>query len=95
MKILALEKEVEGKTKQDFNPFLKTEARKVWQLYKNNVIREIYFRQDNNSAVLVMECNNLQEAEKILADLPLVDNKLIEFDLIPLTAYSGFERIFA
>lgn len=95
MKILALEKEIEGKTSEDFEPFLKTEARHVWQLYKTNIIREIYFREDQSTAVIILECKDVAEAEKILSELPLVENRLIEFELIPLIAYDGFERIFA
>jgi hypothetical protein len=43
MKILAIEKEFAGKTAEDFKPHLEAEARKVWELYKKGVIREIYF----------------------------------------------------
>jgi hypothetical protein len=31
----------------------------------------------------------------MLAKLPFVQNKLIRFELIPLKAYPGFERLFA
>jgi len=33
MKIIAIEKEYAGKTSEDFKPFLKSEAKKVWELY--------------------------------------------------------------
>jgi hypothetical protein len=44
---------------------LEAEARGVWELYKKGVIREIYFRADRTSAVLILECENLEEAQKI------------------------------
>ena len=94
MKILALENECEGKSSDDFNPYLKDEAMAVWKLYKKNFIREIYFRKDVNTAVLILECDSVEEAEKTLAELPLVKEKLIYFQLIPLVAYPGFERLF-
>jgi len=44
---------------------------------------------------LVLECQNVDEAREALSTLPFVQNKLITFELIPLKAYSGFERLFA
>lgn len=94
MKILAIEKENAVKTRVDFKPFLKDEALKVWQLYKDGNIREIYFNKDTNTAVIIMECRDKNEAEKILNSLPLVKKNLITFEIIPLAAYNGFERLF-
>jgi hypothetical protein len=79
MKILAIEKEIEGKGHKDFEPHLKSEALKVWQLYREETIREVYFNNEKNTAVIIMECNNKQEAENILNDLPLAKEKLITF----------------
>ena len=94
MKIIALEKEIPGRTSEDFEPFLKEEAHHVWQLYNSEVVREIYFRTDGNNAVLIMECQSLLEAKEIIEEFPLVKNNLIEFELIPLKPYDGFERLF-
>ena len=94
MKILALEKEYEGKTPEEFQKYSEEEALHVWELYKSDKIREIYFRGDQNSAIIILECENVEEAKTILANLPLVKNKLIYFDIIPLKPYPGFERLF-
>ena len=94
MKILAIEKEFASKTAEDFQPHLEAEARRVWELYKKGVIREIYFRADRTSAVLILECENLEEAKEKLSTLPLVQEDLIYFDFIPLAPYPGFERLF-
>ena len=94
MKILAIEKEFAGKTAEDFQPLLEAEAIRVWELYKEGVIREIYFRADRTSAVLILECENLEEAIEKLSTLPLVQEDLIYFDFIPLAPYPGFERLF-
>ncbi len=94
MKILAIEKEIEGTTSEDFQPHLKAEAQKVWELQQQNIIREIHFRADRSSAVLIFECDSVDEAEKILNTLPLVQANLIEFEIIPLKPYPGFERLF-
>lgn len=95
MKILAIEREVPGVTQQEFSPHLKGEAAKVWELYQAGVFRELYFRQDQPSAVLVLECADIEEANEVLNTLPLVKEGLITFDIIPLKPYPGFSRLFA
>jgi len=94
MKILALEKEKEKATAGRVQPLLRAEAAQVWELYQAEVLREIYFRADRPEAVLVMECENLSEAEAALNSLPLVQEGLIEFEIIPLAPYPGFRRLF-
>lgn len=94
MKIIAIEKEIAGTNAGDFEPFLKDEAHHLWQLYNSDVVREVYFRTDDNTAVIIMECDSLFHAKEIIAEFPLVQNKLIEFELIPLKPYDGFERLF-
>ena len=94
MKILAIEKEVPGISPDAFRPHLEAEARKVWELYQDSVIREIYFRQDRSEAVLILECKNVEEAAQHLDALPLVKEGLIAFDVIPLIPYPGFSRLF-
>jgi hypothetical protein len=67
----------------------------VWQLYSSGTIREAHFRADHRTAVLVLEARDREEAERILAELPLVKNGLIRFELIPLQPYPGWERLFS
>ena len=95
MQILALEVEQPGAAAAGFAPLLKAEARAVWALQQAGVVREIYFRADADSAVLVLECADVDEARRTLAALPLVQAGLIGFDLIPLRAYPGYARLFA
>jgi muconolactone delta-isomerase len=95
MKILALGRDVPGTADEQFAPHLKAEAGRVWELHQQGVIRELYFRADEDAAVLVLECADLDEARGALATLPLVHEGLITFDLIPLRAYPGFARLFA
>ena len=94
MKIIAIEKEKDGVTGEQFHPHLKSEAGKVWELVQEGVIREIYFRDDRSEAVLILECENTADAETILHSLPLVKEGLITFELIPLRPYPGFARLF-
>ena len=47
MKILAIEKEIPGITDDKFTKeILQKEAKKVWELYKAGIIRELYFHKD-------------------------------------------------
>jgi hypothetical protein len=94
VKILALEHELPGVTDAAFAPHLKAEALQAWQLYQADILRELYFRRDREEAVLVLECHDLAEAEAALKTLPLVEQGLIAFELIPLTPYPGFARLF-
>ena len=95
MKILAIEHERPGAGTETFRPHTKAEALRAWQLYQDNVVRELYFRQDRNEAILVLESSSVEEAQKALATLPLVKAGLIEFELVPLKPYPGFARLFA
>ena len=56
--------------------------------------REMYFRPDRNEAVLILECMGQEEAQSVLATLPLVKAGLIAFEIIPLIPYNGFARLF-
>ena len=94
MKILALEKEIPGVTADASKSYLEEEASRVWELYQTGVFRELYFRQDESSAVLILECADVEEAKSFLNTLPLVREGLITFDVIPLVPYPGFARLF-
>ena len=94
MKILACERKVPGVRDEEFSPHLREEAARVWELYQAGVLREIYFRQDRSSAVLVLECADVGEARTVLDTLPLAKEELIAFDIIPLAPYPGFARLF-
>jgi len=95
MKIIALEKELPGVSAEQFAPHLKSESLRVWELLQSNLLREIYFRADRHSAVLILECTTIQEADQHLSTLPLVQAGLVAFELIPLAPYPGFARLFA
>ncbi|HSL46299.1 MAG TPA: muconolactone Delta-isomerase family protein [Anaerolineales bacterium] len=94
MKILAMEVEADGIQPEQYQPHLKAEARHVWELYQSGVIRELYFRADRSEAVLILECKDVNEAQEILASLPLMQAGLIRFEIIPLVPYPGFARLF-
>lgn len=94
MRIIALEKETNTAKPIDFKRNAKVEAKALWKLYLNGTVREFYFRKDEKLAVLMLETKSKGEAKKDLSKLPFVRKKLIEFELIPLRPYPGFQRLF-
>ena len=94
MKILAFEKELPNSNPERFAPLLKDEAARVWELYRGGKVREMYFRGDRDEAVLILECADVGDAKELLDSLPLVQAGLIEFEIISLIPYPGFERLF-
>ena len=92
MKILALEKEIEGIEWFNSENLLKMEAQQVFQLYLSDYVREIYFTEENN-AVLILETVNKKTAEELLNELPLVKSGMIRFEIFELRPYTGYERI--
>lgn len=95
MKILALEKDRTRISDQDSESHLQAEARAVWDLMQAGVIREIYFREGPSQAVLILEAASTDQAQLMLAQLPLVQAGLTEFDVIGLRPYPGFGRLFS
>jgi len=94
MKILTLEHELPGATSEDFQRVANVEAHRVWALIQEEKIREISFRRERDNALILLEGHDPEEAEKILAMLPMDKNGLIEFELIPLKPYPGLARLF-
>ena len=94
MKFLALGSDNPAAKPPDFKPFLNEEAKRVWELIQAGIIREIFFRADRRDAVIMLECQNTEEAQQALTSLPLVENNLISFELIPLKPYDGLNLFF-
>lgn len=92
MKILAIEKEVEGALWNDCDALLQQEAHHVFQLYLADCLREIYFTE-TNGAVLILECSDAEAANRLLAELPLVQSGKITFEVMQLKPYTGYKRI--
>jgi muconolactone delta-isomerase len=92
MKILALERDLVDRP--ELETPLREEARRVWALYQEGVIREMYFRADEPTAVLMLEVPSVDDAHHVLGTLPLVTGGFVAFDLVPLAPYPGLARLF-
>lgn len=96
MRVIAIERTVPGVADEAFTAsLLREEAAKAWELYQAGDLREIHFRADRHAAVLFLEVPDLAAARAVLARLPLVRERLIDFELVPLAPYPGFARLFS
>lgn len=95
VQVLALERSVPGVLDDAFTPaLLGAEAEHLWELHQAGVVRQMFFRTDRPEAVLLLEVADPEAARGALDQLPLVSSGLIDFEIVPLRAYSGFARLF-
>ena len=95
MKVLAIGHAQPGIGWEDSAPYVGVEARSVWELYESDRVREFYLRADHRpGVVLVFECDDVSEAERLVAALPMVEGGLLDFEVIPLRPYIGFRELF-
>ena len=95
MKVLAIGHPRSGVRWEDIAPYVGEQARSVWEQYETDQVREFYLRADHQpGAVLVLECDDVMEAERLVAALPIAEAGLLDFELIPLRPYMGFRQLF-
>jgi hypothetical protein len=92
MKLLAIEKELKNIDLKETSELLVDEAKIVFELYKKNIIREIYFNE-KHCAVIILECESIEQSKEYLKLLPLVQKEYITFKIMELNPYTGFDRL--
>ena len=93
MKVLAIGRAGSGIGWEDIAPYVREEARHVWELYESDRVREFYLRADDRpGVVLVLECDDLAEAERLVAALPVLEAGIPVFHGIPPRPYAGLRR---
>lgn len=95
MRILAIETELAGAAPRFTRALLREEAEAVWAMQKRELIRQIWFADPGRRAVIILECASVDDARRELAALPLVRERCIDFTLLALRAYDGFDRLLA
>jgi hypothetical protein len=83
-KVLAIGHVTAARTLESARGIMPTEVRDTVRLYLAGKIDQWYVRQDQSGVVFIMNVNTVEEAGKLLAELPLGKAKLMEFELIPL-----------
>jgi hypothetical protein len=94
MKIFAYDRWKPDATLEQIIPLLKEEARQAWELYTKDIVRESYLRQDHPGALLVLECESVDEARRVLDELPMTKAGLVEYEFIPVGAFTPWQNLF-
>ena len=94
MRILAIEREMPIPGHSNLADLLREEARGVWDLTKLGIVRESWTVSPAGRAVLMLECTDTAQARQHLAGLPLVRYQLVDFTLMELRNYDGYEQLF-
>jgi hypothetical protein len=76
-------------------PHFKAEVEEVWNLYAQGVIREFYTRADQGGpAILMIESETVETAQQALQSLPMVENKMLNLEMIPLAPFKSLTHLF-
>ncbi|MBU9651161.1 superoxide dismutase [Burkholderia multivorans] len=95
MKLLCLDVPQPNASLEKYQPHMQDEARHAWQMYKEGIIRDIYFRQDRPGVAIIAEAESVEAARSALAEFPLAKAGLIGWDVIPLGPFTNWEILFA
>jgi muconolactone delta-isomerase len=90
--IAAVRRDLEKFSESDFTPeLLEEEAERARQLYADGTFRQVWGRADHPGAVILIEAGTPDEAQAVLASLPLAVREMLSLDLlVPITPYRGF-----
>lgn len=95
MQFLVIARAVEGTPMEKVLPYVKPEAEKVWEYYAADVVRSIYYIADMSGAVLMLEAASIDAAQEAVAKLPMAQNHILRFEILPLKPYTGLDALFA
>jgi len=95
MKLLAVGRPADGVDAQAaIAAHARDELRALWSLYASGSVREMY-SPARPGAVLVLEVASIDDARTALSELPLVANRIIEFELTELRPFTALGSLFS
>lgn len=89
MKIIAVAHRNQEKPAEAFAPHMAPEAKKVLSLMAEDLVREVYSRNDGKGAIFVLEAESVAAVEQRLQELPFVQNGLLSFEIYAVGPYRG------
>lgn len=95
MRILVLDVPKPDVAFEDYVPHLLDETKHAWSLFKSDVIRDIYFRQDRPGVVILAEAESVEQVKAECSKFPLAQAGLLDFEYIPFGNYTFWENLFA
>ena len=91
MQFLAVIKRKTNESSQSqLEGLLEPEAEYVRKLYSQGIFRSVWSRGDVKGAVIELECENREDASRMLESLPFATAGLVDIEVIPLLPYRGF-----
>jgi hypothetical protein len=91
--VIAMTRLKPGVALPDVMKLLQEEVRVAVQLYLDGKIDQWYTRGDGKGAVLILRCRTADEAQAVLADLPLVKAGYLDVEYIPVAPFSGLRNL--
>jgi muconolactone delta-isomerase len=86
-----MRRRTEAFAQEEFDKYLEAEAEAVRSMYIAGTVRAIWSRGDAVGAVLLLEADSLEQAEQLVASLPLMQRGMLDREkLMPLRGYRGF-----
>jgi muconolactone delta-isomerase len=79
MKVLAV-----SNNTGDPTAYIPDEMRRIGELQASGVIEQLFLKADHSGAVIILEAESADEAERQLSTLPLVERGLTSFEVIEL-----------
>lgn len=94
MQILALSKRLPGTSDAQLAPLAAAEAAAAFALYAGGAFRSLHVLPDRPGAMVVLECEGVEDARQIMSALPMVRAGLIDFDYSRMLPYTNFKALF-
>ncbi len=95
MQFLVIARITEGISLDKVKSHIKPEVEKVWEYYSANILRSIYYIADLSGTVMMLEADSSETVREKMAQLPMVENNVLDLEILPLKAYTGLEALFA
>lgn len=93
MKVFVIFQRREDAKPEAFQELVGPEDKHAFGLYREDIIREVYSRDDGNGAIAVLECENVDTARRLMADLPMVKAGLLDLDIFGALPYRGIAQL--
>lgn len=96
MKVLAILRPKPEAKLSDFEPLRLPEEKQIWQLYLQDIVREMYWNAPPDiRVVLILEVDNIEAAKEAISSLPMVKADLFSTEFIALNPWQPLEILFA
>ena len=89
MKVIVIATRKQDAKPEDFEPHLDAEVKHALGMYRDEAVREIYSRADGKGAIVVLECEDVSHAERLMSGLPLAAAGLLNFEFYGTKPYRG------